>query len=236
MRNRSTNTQLLTVLSNIQSIFDNKGQVDTIYFDLSKAFDSVSHDLLLHKLTSFGIHGQLLKWIKCYLSNRKQRVTCDGGTSSWLPVTSGVPQGSILGPILFILYINYLPDVLSPETLCAIFADDTKIYRHIKTKTDTDRLQEDINKIAGWGKTWDLRFNGSKTVSLVITNKAVPIPNTYHMDNTPIRNEDVMNDLGILVSTNLKWHTHIDKMIKKANQRLLLIVRTLGYDAPMKAK
>ena len=132
MKCRSTTTQLLTVLSNIQGIFDNQGQVD-----LSKAFDSIPHDLLLHKLAAFGIHERLLNWIKNYLQNRKQRVTCDGGTLQWLPVTSGVPQGSILRPLLFILYINDLQDVLSPETLCAILADDTTIYRHIKTQKDT---------------------------------------------------------------------------------------------------
>ena len=134
MRNRSTSTQLMTALCNIQNILDRKGQADMNYFDLSKAFDTVPHDLLIHKLQSFGIHGRLLAWIKDYLTNRKQRTVCDGTTSHWLPVTSGVPEGSILGPLLFLLYINDLPNCISPDTQCAIFADNTKIYRQIKTE------------------------------------------------------------------------------------------------------
>ena len=134
------------------------------------------------------------------------------------------------------MYINDLPDVLSKDTLCAIFADDTKIYREIKTPLDSVHLQEDINQIAKWGTTWDLCFNDTKTVTLSITNKTNPTITVYKMNTVAIRSEDSMNDLGIMVSNNLKWHTHIDKMIKRANQRLWLIIRTLGYDAPLKAK
>ena len=147
MKGKSTLTQLLSALSKINAIFDRKKQTDVIYFDLSKAFDTVPHDLLLHKLTTFGIHGRLLSWIKSYLTNRLERVTCDGGTSKWLPVTSGVPQGPILGPLLFLLYINDFPTVLSPQTSCTIFADDTKIFREIDSVADSNQLQNDINAI-----------------------------------------------------------------------------------------
>ena len=236
MKGKSTLTQLMTALTNINKIFDQKSPTDVIYFDLSKAFDTVPHDLLLHKLQTFGIHGRLLSWIESYLTNRLQRVTCDGGTSEWLPVSSGVPQGSILGPLLFLLYRNDLPSVLSPETMCAIFADDTKIYREILTPADNRALQEDINALVAWGKTWDLNFNQKKCVSLNISYSPTQVPHIYNMNNTALSALNTMNDLGVLVTNNLRWTQHIDKIISKANQRLFLTIRTLGYDAPQKAK
>jgi hypothetical protein len=235
MKGKSTTTQIITVLSNIHNIFDNREKTDIIYFDLAKAFDSVPHNLLLHKLQSFGIQGKLLAWITDYLSNRMQRVTCEGHNSTWLPVTSGVPQGSILGPILFIIYINDLPDILSLETLCAIFADDTKIYRKIEDEEDMETLQTDINNIAEWGKTWGLNFNATKTTHLPICPSG-SIETSYLMENNPIRQELLMNDLGINIATNLRWSSHINTIVTKAHQRLGLIIRTLGYDAPQQAK
>jgi hypothetical protein len=235
MKGKSTTTQIITVISNIHKIFDNKDKTDVIYFDLAKAFDSVPHSLLLHKLQSFGIHGNLLKWIRNYLTNRQQRVTCDGQNSSWLPVSSGVPQGSILGPILFIIYINDLPDILSPETLCAIFADDTKIYRKIQNNNDIQQLQTDIDNVAEWGTKWGLKFNTKKTVHLPISYSTT-LDSDYAMEDAAIRQESTMDDLGITISTNLRWTTHINQIITKAHQRLGLIIRTLGYDAPKQAK
>jgi hypothetical protein len=235
MKGKSTTSQIITVIANIHKIFDNKDKTDVIYFDLAKAFDSVPHNLLLHKLQSFGIHGTLLKWIGDYLTNRQQRVTCDGQNSSWRPVSSGVPQGSILGPILFIIYINDLPDILSPETLCAIFADDTKIYRRIQNNNDIIQLQNDIDNVAEWGTKWGLTFNTKKTVHLPITYTPT-IDSAYKMEDAAIRQEDTMGDLGITVSSNLRWTQHINQIITKAHQRLGLIIRTLGYDAPQKAK
>jgi len=236
MKGRSTVTQLMTVLTNISNILDKKTQTDVIYFDLSKAFDSVPHNLLIHKLEQFGIHGRLCNWITNYLTDRYQRVTCEGGNSEWLPVTSGVPQGSILGPLLFLLYINDLPEVLSDETKCAIFADDTKIYRQIRTPADTIALQEDINQLAIWGDKWKLKFNATKCVCLTIHNSVQPTIEMYTMKGAPLIRQKDMNDLGLIVAEDLKWKLHINKIISKANQRLWLIIRTLGFDAPMKAK
>jgi hypothetical protein len=124
---KSTSTQLVLFLSDLSSTFETSGQTDVIYTDFSKAFDKVSHGLLLHKLRNFGICGSLLSWFESYLSRRQQRVVLDGSASKWTNVTSGVPQGSILGPLMFLIYINDLPDVLSSSTPL-LFADDTKIY------------------------------------------------------------------------------------------------------------
>lgn len=137
-------------------------------------FDSVPHPPLINKLCSFGINGQLLEWLNYYLTNRKQRVTLDGQHSEWLPVTSGVPQGSILRPLLFLLYINDLPEVLSNDTICGIFADDTKIGRQILDINDSQALQGNIDHLQNWGDTWGLTFNSKVETSqdpLFQTNK-----------------------------------------------------------------
>ena len=124
---RSCNTQLLDVYHKIGEFLDKGFETDVIYLDCSKAFDSVPHSLLIHKLKTFGLNGDFLSWLKSYLTGRKQQVVTEGAKSSWLSVTSGVPQGSILGPLLLLLYINDMPDVVS---FCSIslFADDAKCF------------------------------------------------------------------------------------------------------------
>jgi len=236
LRNRSTATQLMTIFTNINTILDSGTQSDTVYFDLSKAFDSVPHRLLIHKLKSFGLHGTLLAWIENYLTHRWQRVSINGTNSDWLKVTSGVPQGSILGPLLFILYINDLPTVLSPNTLCAIFADDTKISRHIVSHQDHLILQRDINNVHNWSTVWGLTFNDKKCMVLSLIRNGRPTLYNYSMNSTTLARTNSMNDLGITITTTLHWNEHIGNITSKANQKFWLTVRTLGYDAPTRSK
>ena len=145
LKGRSTVTQMLCFLHKIGKALDKASQTD-IYLDLSKAFDSVSHSRLLFKLHSAGIKGCLLSWLSDYLANRKQQVLVKGCTSKPLPVTSGVPQGSILGPLLFIWYINDLPDSVSNDMLVYLFADDTKLARIINSLSDVREIQDDTLK------------------------------------------------------------------------------------------
>jgi hypothetical protein len=236
LRNRSTVTQLLQVFTNINNILDKGDQTDVIYFDLSKAFDSVPHKLLLEKLKTFGICGTLHAWISNYLTNRLQRVTLNGASSNWLHVTSGVPQGSILGPLLFILYINDLPNCLSENTLCAIFADDTKIYRHITSHQDLDILQRDINTVNKWSKAWGLTFNKKKCTVISIKRNNKPLEYIYCMDNTQLPRTTDAPDLGITITSNLSWNTHINNITSRAQNRKWFLIRTIGYDAPIRAK
>ncbi|CAB4007608.1 Hypothetical predicted protein [Paramuricea clavata] len=143
LRNRSCVTQLLSVLHSIGRKLDTNEQTDIAYLDLAKAFDSVDHSILLQKLKCYGVTGRLLNWFADYLNNRRQRVVMDGATSQWTPVTSGVPQGSILGPMMFVIFINDAPDVINNKAIPALFADDTKLYKNILTSVnDCNQLQE----------------------------------------------------------------------------------------------
>jgi len=236
LANRSTDTQLLTVFSDIHKHYDKKEQIDVVYFDISKAFDSVPHKLLILKLTTFGISGKLLEWFANYLSNRYQRVVLDGACSDWLPVESGVPQGSILGPLEFILFNNDLPQALSPNTFIGIFADDTKIYRVIKTIRDCLTLQYDIDKITAWGKKWGMKFNANKCQVITISNQIPKLPFRYTMGGTELPKSDEVVDLGVIVQSDLQWRKYISQIASKGYQRIWLIIRTLGFHAPLNAK
>jgi hypothetical protein len=135
----STVTQLLRYLDECAEIIANDGIVDSIYFDFSKAFDTVPHKRLKSKLKAYGIDGELLSWIDGFLSGREQMVRVNGELSEPKPVISGIPQGSVFGPLLFVIYINDLPDVVCSNVL--LFADDTKIFRQVTTKDDALQLQ-----------------------------------------------------------------------------------------------
>ena len=130
---RSTVLQLLHVLKLWTDILDQGGSLDAIYCDFMKAFDKVPHKRLIYKVEKYGIKGNIIGWIESFLSNRTQCVSVNGHKSSSAPVTSGIPQGSVLGPILFVIYINDLPEVMSDGSIAFLFADDTKIFRQIKS-------------------------------------------------------------------------------------------------------
>ena len=158
---RSCLTQLLEIMEIWTGWLDRGLAWDTIYLDFSKAFDSVPHERLLLKIKQMGIKGQLLKWISNFLHNRYQRVVVGEEKSDWSHVKSGIPQGSVLGPILFIIFINDLPDCV--KSLLKIFADDTKIFKIISSIQDKDELQRDLNHLAIWSKKWQLPFNAPKS-------------------------------------------------------------------------
>ncbi|CAB3996921.1 RNA-directed DNA polymerase from mobile element jockey [Paramuricea clavata] len=170
---RSCTTQLVEVLHYIGSILDSGKQTDIIFMDMSKAFDKVSHTALINKLQQYNIGGPLLQWFTSYLHDCQQRVTTLGATSSKKTVCSGVPQGSILGPILFLLYVNDLPDAVTNSTV-ACFADDTKIFRRIDSITDAMLLQDDINNLQSWSMSSGLVFNKGKCKSISVTYSTNP--------------------------------------------------------------
>ena len=146
----SCETQLATVINDWSKILDNKGQVDTFILDFEKAFDIPPHKLLKSKLFSYGIGGKTLKSINAFLCYRQQRVVVNGVKSDWAPVVSGVPQGTVLGPLLFSLHINDITADIGSEI--RLFADDSVCYREIKDKEDTLKLQKDIDRLGNWAR------------------------------------------------------------------------------------
>ena len=145
---RSCILQLLDVLDDWSKYYNENKQIDTVYLDIKKAFYTIPHDRLLHKLQKYGLDGNLLSWVRDFLNGRRQRVVLNGECSEWENVTSGVPQGSVLGPILFIIYMNDVPDSL--ENFCKIFADDTKIYTAVDKRIHQESLQQDLLKLSKW--------------------------------------------------------------------------------------
>ena len=148
---------------------------DVIFLDLSKAFDSVPHERLLAKIHAYGIQGPLLSWLRCFLTNRYQRVVLRGHHSSWTSVLSAVPQGTVLGPILFLIYINDISRNIISNT--KLFADDMKLYRLLRdrllrdTKKDVEELQKDLIRLESWSYVWQLKFNTDKCEAMRIFKK-----------------------------------------------------------------
>ncbi len=162
----STTLQLLWVLDEWTSILDSGGGIDAIYCDFQKAFDKVPHRRLLHKLRGYGVNGDVHDWINSFLSGRTQQVVVNGVTSSNASVTSGIPQGSVLGPLLFVVYINDMPDVVDNLSRVWLFADDTKVYRQINTIEDCEKLQKDLSALQYWSQDWLLMFHPEKCKAL----------------------------------------------------------------------
>ena len=228
LRGHSCVTQLLSVLHSIGQCLDKNVQTDVLYLDLAKPFDSVDHQILLKKLKSYGVTGQLHNWFADYLKDRSQRVVVDGVASQWAPVTSGVPQGSILGPMLFVVFINDLPDSIPDKTTAALYADDTKLYRSIVSVADCEDQQQALTKLDTWSSVSNLKFNASKCKVLTVTRKRSPILHTYQLGCKELLRVGQEKDLGVTLTSNryLSWDTHINVIVAKSNKLLGLLKRT----------
>lgn len=169
---------------------------------MRKAFDSVPHNELLYKLWRLGITGPLWRWFKGYLYNRKHYVCYKGYSSDLLPVISGVPQGSVLGPLLFLVYINDIPEGICHSSIY-LFADDVKLLLTIISDIDRTYLQEDLDSVCGWTKEWKVMLNAMKCVQLHFSLKASDSASRYEVDNSTIAYSSSYRDLGITVTTDL---------------------------------
>ena len=213
--------------------WDSNTQLDIAVLDFSKAFDTVPHDKLLGKLTHYGIHGHLHGWITNFLKCREQSVVVDGTHSSPVYVESGVPQGTVLGPILFLLHINDLPDHVTSSV--RLFADDCLLYRPIRSQDDQHLLQEDINSLTQWCSDWGMSFNADKCEVMRVTRKSQPLRMFYTIKGQVLQEVTKAKYLGITITDDLQWSTHIANITKKANSNLAFLRRNLK-DAPPKVK
>ena len=180
---RSTVTLLTEAVDDWAQCLEQRSTVHCLLLDFAKAFDSVPHERLLLKLSSLGIHGKVLSWLRFFLTKRKQRVVINGTFSDWAIVTSGVPQGTVLGPLLFLIYVNDLASVVKHSTV-KMFADDVLLYAPANTLKECSSLQNDLTAISSWASRWQLKLNPTKCEALMITNKRKPIPFTYPIPST----------------------------------------------------
>ena len=222
LASRSVTTNLLTCLFDWVGALDNHESVDVIYLDIAKAFDTVSHPKLMHKLDSLNLPPKLTAWIKDFLTNRCQRVKIEQSFSNESPVTSGVPQGTVLGPILFLIYINDICEAVS-HCKIKIFADDTKIYLNY-SENQTD-LQNDLDGVSVWLDTWQLKVSVNKCSVLPLSRSGRRECCDYSLNGSIIPKSVNVRDLGIQMSSDLKFKTHVQRITANASARSGLIFK-----------
>ena len=220
----STVTQLLEVYHSFCKAVDEEKEIRVVFLDISKAFDRVWHKGLIYKLHRCGIRGRLLLWFRDYLRDRMQRVVINGQFSDWGAIEAGVPQGSVLGPLLFLLFIN---DIVHVVNHCKIrlFADDTCLFIEVDDRIETARLiNDDLTSISVWANNWLVSFSSAKTKSMTISNKLdADINPLLTLAGTRIEEVTSHKYLGVNISANLRWKEHINDVALKARKRLNLM-------------
>ena len=191
---RSITLQLLSILDKWSEALDSGHNIDCVYMDYQKAFDTVPHRRLMMKLKAYGITDPILGWVMNFLENRTQQISVEGETSDWKEVTSGIPQGSVLGPLLFVIFINDLPDTLSTDTY--LFADDTKIFHVIKNENDHQKLQDNLDSMEEWSNKWLLRFHPDKCKHMHIGQQQET--QKYTLLNKQLETIDEEKDIGVI--------------------------------------
>ena len=225
---RSCESQLTELMCDISQKLDEGKEVDAIFLDFSKAFDKVDHMKLLYKLDRIGVSRQVRRWVQSLLVGRSQTVVVDGFESSSCPVTSGVPQGSVIGPILFLVYINDLPESVMSRT--RLFADDTVIYN---TSDNQQQLQDDLIALQAWEHLWKMEFNPLKCEYIKFSRKRTRgAQNDYTLNNINIPKTDSVKYLGVKLESSLRWNDNTTYISNKASSRLGYIRRTIPPALP----
>ena len=212
----STVNQLIDIYNTFCKTLDEGKEVRAIFCDISKAFDRVWHKGLLFKLKSAGVTGSLLTWFSDYLNDRKQRVVLPGASSSWTSVKAGVPQGSILGPLLFLLYINDIVEDINSSI--RRFADDTSLYIIVDNPFQAaEQLNSDLQKIYHWAAKWLVTFNPGKSESILLSRKHnKPFHPPVLMDQSQITEVESHKHLGVIFSNDCTWHENLEFIKSKA--------------------
>ena len=222
----SCETQLIQFTQGLYDTLNKQGgQADVIVMDFSKAFDKVDHQRLLLKLHRLGINTGVITWIQSFLSGRSQRVVLDGETSDACPVLSGVPQGSVLGPCLFLMYINDMPENI--QSNIRLFADDTIMYLTITNQSDCQDLQRDLSKLEIWEREWLMAFNPDKCEVIRITKAQDPVIFDYQLHGITLQTTKNAKYLGRNISDDLTWSRHINQTAAKGNNTLKFIKRNI---------
>ena len=221
---RSCLSQLLQHMDYVLKALENKFNIDVIYLDFAKAFDKVDHVILLKKLKSFGITGKLHQWISSFLENRYQQVIVNGKLSRKEKVVSGVPQGTVLGPLLFLIYINDLEAEMK-NCILRVFADDSKLVMKLKEITDHQKLQEDLDSGMNWAEMNNMQLNDKK-FQLMHYGTHENLKQPYTTGQVVINSESTVKDLGIYLSEDLSSETQISEAIKSGRKFLWWILRS----------
>ena len=223
VKGKSCTTNLLETLDFISYNLSMGIPIDEALLDFVKAFDSVAHKRLILKLKFYGIRGLALKWVEAFLTDRIQRVIQGNAVSSWKDIFSGVPQGSVIGPLLFVIFINDLIKIFINKT--KLYADDTKLLSKVEDIINNENsLQKDLNEASEWSRKWLLGFNSSKCVIMHYGNNNPHVK--YTLNGVELKESDCERDLGVYFSSNLKWKQHIISCTSKANSIMGMLKMT----------
>ena len=221
----SCEQQLISMIEEIQSAMDCRRQVDVIFLDFQKAFDTVPHQRLLKKLNHYGIRGNIYNWLDIWLTQRKQRAVVSGYESNFVSAKSGVPQGTVLGPLMFLIYINDIRSGVSSNL--RLFADDCILYRVIECDHDHNSLQSDLDLNLKWTQLWQMSLNIRKCASVTCCRKPPSFPTSYSILSQLLQHVTEHPYLGVVIDPKMSFSSHIDHKTLKAPRMLNFIKRNL---------
>jgi hypothetical protein len=220
---RSTTSNLLDCLNDWTLAVNNKHSVTVAYIDYSKAFDVVCYNKLLFKLEHYGITGDLLRWIGGFITGRTQRTKVGSAVSDEVQLTSGVVQGSCIGPLLFVLYINDVVQIIGDSCRRKIYADDLKIYTEVTSQQDEDLLQNSLDALSAWSRDWQLTISTKKCAILNIHQNHSVQPRNYNIAGVVVPVHTSVKDLGVTIDSEMKFSLHISGCVARAHSRANLI-------------